>query len=315
MLKCPLGHLQFVILAKKCHYVNTSKAFCMKVNKVSIDDSAYPGSLRTIASPPRQLFYLGKEPAAWERKRRVAIVGSRTITPYGRAVTEQFAAQLAERGFTIISGLALGVDAVAHQAALGKHGDHIAVVANGLDKIYPASNTALARKLLEKGGTIISEYPEGTPSLKQHFIARNRIVAGLAEALLITEASDRSGTLHTARFALEQGRDVFVVPGNITSPNSAGCNNLIKSGATPVTCIEDILHAMGASNLAHATYIHKGDTADEQRILDMLYSGTSDGHELLVGSSLTPDIFSQTLTMLELGGKIHPLGNNHWAPN
>lgn len=315
MRECPEGHLQFEILAKKCHYVNTSKAFCMKVNKVSIEEDGYPSVLRTIASPPQELFYLGSDPTTWLQRRRVAMVGSRSVTPYGRAITELFATQLAERGFTIVSGLALGVDAVAHQAALTKHGHHIAVLANGLDKIYPATNTALARKLLENGGTIISEYPEGTPSFKQHFVARNRIVAGLAEALLITEASERSGTLHTARFALEQGRDVFVVPGNITSPNSAGCNNLIKSGAIPVTCIEDILHCMGASNLAQATSIHRGDSADEQIILDALYNGTSDGHELLQHSGLAPDVFSQTLTMLELSGKIHPLGNNHWAPN
>lgn len=286
----------------------------MKVNKVSLQDESYPASLRTIASPPKQLYYIGSEPSTWLQKRRIAIVGSRTITPYGRAVTEMFATQLAERGFTIISGLALGVDAVAHQAALTVHGAHIAVVANGLDQIYPASNTTLARALLEKGGTIISEYPEGTPSFKQHFIARNRIVAGLAEALLITEASEKSGTLHTARFALEQGRDVFVVPGNITSPNSAGCNNLIKAGALPVTSIDDILHALGADTLAHVTYTHTGDNAAEQTILDILYTGTSDGHELLLKSGLTPDLFSQTLTMLELSGKIHPLGNNHWGP-
>ena len=255
------------------------------------------------------------EPSQWLLRPRVAIVGSRGITPYGRVVTERLASQLAERGITIVSGLALGVDAVAHAAALKVGGMHIAVLANGLDAIRPASNTQLARQLLSKGGVIISEYAEGTPSLKQNFVARNRIVAGLSDVLLITEASEKSGTLHTARFALEQGRDVLVVPGNITNPNSVGCNNLIKSGATPVTSVEDVLFALGADNLATTTFVHKGENPDEQAVLDYLYKGMSDGHELLQTTEMSPELFSQTLTMLELSGKIHPLGNNHWAPS
>ena len=230
-------------------------------------------------------------------------------------MTERLAAELAERGVCIISGLALGVDAVAHNAAIERGGMHIAVLPNGLDEIYPAANTNLAKRLLLSGGAIISEYPVGTPSYKQNFIARNRIVSGLSDALLITEATEKSGTLHTARFALEQGRDVLVVPGNITSPTSAGCNNLIKSGAMPVTSVEDILFALGATNLSNTSYVHRGDTPDEQRILDLLYKGIDDGHELLRLSKLSPTVFTQTLTMLELAGKVHPLGNNHWATN
>lgn len=287
----------------------------MKVKKITLADSAYPAVLREITASPKQLYYLGAPPDTWLARPRVAIVGSRGVTPYGKAVTEQLAHQLAERGITIISGLALGVDAIAHTAAIAAGGMHIAVLANGLDEIYPASNTNLARQLLANGGAIISEYPEGTPSFKQNFVARNRIVTGLCDALLITEATEKSGTLHTARFALEQGKDVLVVPGNITSPTSVGCNNLIKSGATPVTSVDDILHALGADNLAATTYVHKGDTTEEQAILDLLYTGVSDGHTLLVRSEMTPDSFTQTLTMLELSGKIHPLGNNHWAPH
>lgn len=286
----------------------------MKVNSISLQDSGYPELLRTIPAPPKELYYLGAPPEQWTARPRIAIVGSRTITPYGKTVTKQFANALAERGIIIVSGLALGVDAAAHEAAVQAGGTHLAVLANGLDKIYPASNTQLARRILETGGAIISEYPEGTPSYKQQFIARNRIVAGLADALLITEASEKSGTLHTARFALEQGKDVLVVPGNITSPTSAGCNALIKSGATPVTSLEDILQALHLTHLADATVTHKGDTPEEQQILDMLYSGESDGHTLLEHSNMSPDTFSQALTMLEFSGKIRPLGNNHWAP-
>ncbi|QQS18023.1 DNA-protecting protein DprA [Candidatus Saccharibacteria bacterium] len=287
----------------------------MKVNKVTLIDPAYPKLLKDIASPPKELFYLGAGPDTWLARPRVAIVGSRGVTPYGRTVTEQLAGQLAERGITIVSGLALGVDAIAHEIALKHGGQHLAVLANGLDEIYPASNTNLAKRLLAQGGAIISEYPVGTPSFKQNFIARNRIVAGLSNALLIVEATDKSGTLHTARFALEQGRDVLVVPGNITSPNSVGCNQLIKSGATPVTSVDDILFALGTKNLITTAYIHKGDNADEQIILDLLYNGVSDAHDLLGQSKLDPTLFTQTLTMLELSVKIHPLGNNHWAPN
>jgi len=287
----------------------------MKVKKLTIDDPAYPSVLRTISSPPKELYYLGAEPDQWLLRPRVAIVGTRGITTYGRQVTEDLARSLAEKGITIVSGLALGVDAAAHQAAVSVGGLHIAVLAGGLDEIYPASNTQLAQRLLEKGGVIISEYEVGTPHFKQNFVARNRIVSGLADVLLITEATERSGTMHTARFALEQGRDVLVVPGNITSPNSIGCNNLIKAGAQPVTCVEDILHALHADNLATTVTVHIGDTAEEQTILDLIYQGISDGHELLVGTNIPPELFTQTLTMLELSGKIHPLGNNHWAPN
>jgi len=287
----------------------------MKVKKLTIDDPAYPSVLRTIANPPKELYYLGAEPDQWLLRPRVAIVGTRGITTYGRQVTEDFARSLAEKGVTIVSGLALGVDAVAHQAAVSVGGLHIAVLAGGLDQIYPASNTQLAKRLLERGGAIISEYAEGTEHFKQNFIARNRIVSGLADVLLITEATERSGTMHTARFALEQGRDVLVIPGNITSPNSIGCNNLIKAGAQPVTCVEDILHALHADNLATTETVHIGDTAEEQSILDLIYQGVSDGHELLVGTNIQPELFTQTLTMLELSGKIHPLGNNHWAPS
>lgn len=286
----------------------------MNVKKLTIDDSAYPGRLLRIASSPKELFYLGASPQEWANETCVAVVGTRAVTPYGKQVTEQLVTELCNRGVHIVSGLAIGVDTVAHTAAVRAGGKHIAVLAHGLDQIYPTSNTELARNILRAGGTLVSEYAEGTPSLKQNFIARNRIVSGLATALLITEASEKSGTLHTARFALEQGIDVFVVPGNITSPQSAGTNNLIKAGAHPITSIDDIANILKLKNPAIATYRRKGDTDDEEIILTLLYNGTSNGHELLIGSALSPELFTQALTMLELGGKIYPLGNNHWAP-
>jgi DNA processing protein len=159
----------------------------------------------------------------------------------------------------------------------------------------------------------MSEYPEGTPGFKDHFIARNRIVAGLAQALLITEAAEKSGTLHTAKFALEQGRDVLAVPGNITSPGSAGTNNLIKTGATPVTSVDDVLYALNLRDTVFETIAIRGDNAEEQAILDLLQEGTTEGVELLSCSRLQAPAFNQALTMLEISGKIRPLGNNQWA--
>jgi DNA processing protein len=149
--------------------------------------------------------------------------------------------------------------------------------------------------------------------LRYQFIARNRIVAGLAQALLVTEAAEKSGTLHTARFALEQGQDVLAVPGSIFSPNSIGTNNLIRSGAVPVTCVDDILYTLGIDRTSAKTVKAHGNTAEEQAIIDLLYSGITDGHNLLTQSALSALQFNQVLTMLEISGKIHALGNNHWA--
>jgi len=285
----------------------------MKVKNLTIQEDGYPAVLRDLSSPPKELFYLGAEPSTWLTKPRVAIVGSRGVSPYGQQVTARLSRELAEHGVVVISGLALGVDGIAHQACLEAGGTTVAVIANGLDKIYPASHTQLAQRILEAGGTILSEYPVGTPSFKTNFIARNRIVAGLSQGVLITEATEKSGTLHTARFALEQGIEVLAVPGNITSPNSVGANNLIRTGAVPVTSVEDILEAIGAEHLPVEPERRRGDTAEEEVVLSLLYDGLTDGHELLVASKLDPVAFNQALTMLEISGKVRALGNNHWS--
>jgi DNA processing protein len=285
----------------------------MGVHRLTLRAAAYPERLRDIPTPPEELFYIGADPSEWLGRPKVAIVGSRGVTPYGGQVTERLSRELAERGVVIISGLALGVDGIAHTACLNASGITVAVLGNGLDKVYPARHTQLAQRLLDQGGTILSEYPEGTPSYPGNFVARNRIVAGLADALLITEAAVNSGTLHTARFALEQGREVLAVPGNITSPHSAGTNNLIKAGAHPATSVEDILYVLGAKATPVEPVRRQGDNAEEQALLSLLYGGMSDGHELLVTSKLPAVQFNTTLTMLEISGKIRPLGNNHWA--
>lgn len=243
----------------------------------------------------------------------IAVVGSRKVSAYGKIVTTQLTEGLAKAGLVIISGLALGVDSLSHKAALDGGGLTIAVLPCGLDRIYPATHRMLARRILEQGGALITEYPEGTGVYPSNFIARNRIASGLADAVLITEAAEKSGSLHTARFALEQGKDVLAVPGNITSPTSVGTNNLIKSGANPVTCVDDVLYAMGLAPISTKREAPRGQDPDEQLLLDLLFAGVSDGHELLAKSGLEVSHFNQTLTMLEIRGLIRPLGNNSWS--
>ena len=286
----------------------------MKINKLTLSDDGYPAALRQTLPIPKQLFVAGAPLDNMMQCPRVAVVGSRKLSAYGREVTMQLARQLAAQGVVIISGLALGVDALAHRAALEAGGLTVAVLPGPVETVYPASHAQLARQIAAQGGTLVSEYPAGTELYRGNFIARNRIIAGLADAVLITEAAEKSGSLHTARFALEQGRDVLAVPGSVFSPTSVGTNNLIKAGATPVTDVSDVLHALGIERAA-AGKLHnvQGDTPEEQLLLDLLAGGTQDGEALLTRSKLDVTRFNQTLTMLEITGKIRALGGGQWA--
>lgn len=283
----------------------------MKVKKVILNAHALPEKLQEIPDPPQELHVLG-DLATLLEKPCLAVVGSRKITPYGRAVTSDQIRTVAGQGVVIISGLALGVDAAAHQSALGAGGQTIAVLPCGLDKPYPATHRALARQILEKGGALVGEYPDGTPPLRPHFIARNRLVSGLSDGLLIIEAAAKSGTLHTANFALEQGKTVMAVPGNITSELSQGTNNLIKVGATPVTSASDIFDALGLEKPGQQRELFAAN-AEELAILDLLKRGITDASELQIMSELDAVRFNQTLTMLEITGKIRSLGASHWT--
>jgi DNA processing protein len=300
---------QFASLANICLSVNTKKYFSMNSNKLT----HIPKVLQQIPSPPKQLFHAGTDLKSLLCRPRVAIVGSRSVSLYGRQITLQLAGQLSEQGVVIISGLALGVDGLAHQAALAAHGLTIAVLPGPLDNIAPPTHQQLAEQIIAQGGALLSEYPPGEFPAKQNFIARNRLVSGLADALLITEAAEKSGSLHTARFALEQGKEVMAVPGNITSATSVGTNNLLRSGATPVASCNDVLEVLGIANHATPASAVKGRNAHEQRVLDLMLTGLRDGEELLMGSQLTVQEFNQVLIMLELGGKIRSLGYNQWA--
>lgn len=283
----------------------------MKVNKLTLDSPLFPQSLRVIPDPPKQLFYIGNLEACLSRP-TLAVVGSRKVSAYGKAVTLKLAKEAAEQGLTIVSGLALGVDGLAHQATVEAGARAIAIMASGLDSIHPATNRDLAVRILERGGALVSEYPAGVQPFKTNFVARDRLISGLSQAILITEAAAKSGSLHTANFALEQGRTVMAVPGNITSETSVGTNNLIKTGAVPVTELRDILAAMDLQQI-ETQAAPLGANEHETTILDLLAQGTSDASELLHASELGPQLFNQTLTMLEITGKIRPLGAGHWG--
>lgn len=303
---------QVAILAKVCRDVNTLKHFHMQIKKLTLN-SGMPEALRQIGSPPKQLFCRGTSLFDLMARPRVAIVGSRGPSAYGKQVAAQLARELAEQGMVIISGLALGIDAIAHRAALEAGGLAIAVLPGPVDNIYPRTNRRLGEDILAGGGTLVSEYGVGEISFKQNFVARNRLVAGLAQAIIIPEAAEKSGSLHTARFALEQGKEVLTVPGKITSKLSVGTNNLLKAGASPVTTYLDVLNALSLKD--HRTPARKvrGRNDHEQTVLDLLLTGISDGEELLAESRLTTSQFNQVLTMLEVGGLIRPLGANQWS--
>lgn len=285
----------------------------MEVKKLTLRSPGFPEKLKRITSPPKELFLAGADIEELLSRPCVAIVGSRKVSTYGRQTTTELARQLAERGIVIVSGLALGVDGIAHQAALDVDGRTVAVLPRGLDKIYPASHSRLAKKIIDGGGMLVTEYPDNTEIFKPNFVARNRLIAGLAEATLITEAAEKSGSLHTARYALEQGKHVLAVPGNVTSPTSAGTNNLIKAGAIPVTSYLDVLHALGLEDTKAAPKKVIGRTEAEQQIIKLLADGVGDGELLLQQSKLPIDEFNQALTMLEISGYIRPLGANQWA--
>ena len=206
-------------------------------------DEAYPRGLGSIHDPPLLLYYRGRPPASFEPA--VAIVGSRRATAYGRRVAKGYARRLAGRGVTVVSGLAVGIDAAAHTGAL-EAGATVAVVASGLDRVYPRQHRGLLERIA-KEFCVLGEYAPGVPPLAHHFPVRNRIITGMTSATIVVEASERSGSLVSARSALDQGRDVYAVPGNVDSPVSKGTNALIRDGAVPLAGYEDLDFAFGLS--------------------------------------------------------------------
>lgn len=294
----------------KGHAITTG--IVMDVNTLTLKNSPYAGIFEGITPAVTKLHTVSNNLEDLMSRPRAAIVGSRKITHYGKAVTAQFAGELARQGIVIVSGLAYGVDACAHTAALEAGGLTMAVLPTSLDDIYPKAHYNLAMRIVEQGGALLSEYDRGTPAYRWNFIERNRIVSGISDVLVITEAAINSGTMHTARFALEQGKDVLAVPGNITSPASAGTNRLIGIGANPALCPEDVLNILGIKPMESKAKARAANP-QEQCILNLLEENISDGSELLIRAELPADVFNQTLTMMEITGKVRSVGANHWT--
>jgi DNA processing protein len=285
----------------------------MKIEKINIQgivSTSFLSPLLELAHPPKNLTIKGILP--YSRPPVVAIVGTRRPSPYGLEVTRKIAADLARNGVVVVSGLASGIDTVAHTATLEAGGITIAVIAQGLHSIYPASNRGLANQIA-KTGAILTEYEMGEEALKHHFLARNRIVSGLADAILVTEAADRSGTFSTVAHALEQNKEVFAVPGPITSLLSAGPNRLLQQGAHVATSAEDILQVIAPELVAGQKKFVFGNTPLEARIIELIQQGVREGDELLKQSQAEASEFSQALTMMELHGTVRSLGGNIWT--
>lgn len=280
----------------------------LKVGILVFTDPGYPQELKSIYNPPPVLYYLG-DLAALEGI-KVAVVGTRRPTPYGLKVAHILAQGLAEAGIIVVSGLAIGIDAAAHRGALQGKGKTIAVLGSGVDVIYPRENARLYQEI-SREGLLLSEFPPGTPPERYHFPARNRIISGLARGTVVVEAGEKSGALITADLALEQGRDVFAVPGPITSPQSKGTNNLLKQGAKIVTGVEDILEEYFPVEVRVPTLeAVAGNLAGfklspiEEKVLAAVASSPLSLEEIGEATGLSTQEINVALTFLELQGLI-----------
>ncbi|NOY98469.1 MAG: DNA-protecting protein DprA [Chloroflexi bacterium] len=275
-------------------------------------DEAYPERLREIAQSPPVLYLRGEVTAddMWA----VAIVGTRRATSYGRQVAEELATFLAQNGVTVVSGLARGVDAIAHQAALKAGGRTLAVLGSGVDRVYPPEHRTLAGKIIANGA-LISDYPPGTPPESSNFPPRNRIISGLSMATIVVEAGETSGALITAEFAVEQGREVFAVPGNIFAPQSKGANRLIQQGAHPLLKVRDVLDVLDLTRVTEhraARTVLPAD-ATEAQVLDALGHEPLHVDEIRNQTGLPVEKVSAALTMMELKGMVRHVGGMNYV--
>ncbi len=277
---------------------------------VTLADAAYPRALLTSADPPVLLYVKGR--AELLNRPAVAIVGSRSATKQGEANAEAFAATLSAAGLTVVSGLALGIDAAAHRGALKGGGSTIAFIGTGADRIYPARNEPLAREIAEKG-CVVSEFPLGMAALQGNFPRRNRLIAGISLGCLVVEAAERSGSLITARLALDAGREVFAIPGSIHSPLAKGCHKLIKQGAKLVETAADILEelrwerSVGAVPPAPTISDTPPADAGQSAVLGLLGHDPCSLDTLAARSGLTPAHLLAILLPLELEGRVAQL--------
>ncbi len=270
-------------------------------------DEAYPSRLRQVEASPPVLYVRGEIRA--EDEWAVAVVGTRRITNYGRQVTERIAVTLAQAGVTVVSGLARGVDGVAHRAALDAGGRSLAVLGSGVDRIYPPEHRKLAEQIVAHGA-LISDYPPGTAPEASNFPPRNRIISGLSIATVVVEAGQRSGALITADFAAEQGREVFAVPGSVLAPQSRGTNRLIQNGAHPLLDPREILETLDLTMVteqrAARTVLPAGPT--EAALFHLLRDEPLHVDEICAQTQLSIEEITSTLAMMELKGMVRPVG-------
>lgn len=276
------------------------------------EDETYPRRLKEIDQPPPVLYLRGS--LLPEDEWAVAIVGTRGITSYGRQVCAEIAGGLAHRGVAVVSGLARGVDAEAHKAALTAGGRTLAVLGSGVDQIYPPEHRQLAERIIS-GGALISDYAPGTPPDGINFPPRNRIISGMSLAVIVVEAGDHSGALITAEFAAEQGREVFAVPGNITAPKSVGCNRLVQQGARPYLKLEDVLETLDLASVqaqrVARTVLPKDEV--ESRLLAVLSKEPLHVDEIRAQVDMPIEKVSATLALMELKGMVRQVGGMQYV--
>jgi DNA processing protein len=276
------------------------------------EDEMYPQRLKEIDQPPPVLYirgsYLPDDLFA------VAIVGTRRVTAYGRQITEELAAYLASNGITVVSGLARGVDAIAHQTALKAGGRTIGVLGSGVDKIYPPEHRGLAEKMTGSGA-IVSDYAPGTPPDASNFPPRNRIISGLSLAVVVIEAGETSGALITAEFAAEQGREVFAVPGSILAPQSKGTNKLIQNGALPLLSVNDLMQALNLTRMGEHKAARKVIPSDETeaRLMAVLSEEPLHVDAIRNQTELPIEKVSATLALMELKGMVRQVGGMNYV--
>ena len=307
----------------------------MKINEISPQEHEFTEVLIPLALNVKMLYFYGKLP---KKCPTVAIVGARKNTSYGYEVAYKAAYAAAKAGAVVVSGLAYGIDSIAHRGALDAGGVTVAVLGTPITEIYPKEHKGLAEEIIKMGGAVISEYgpldlAEGGQQMRVRFLERNRIISGLSDVVLVAEAADRSGSLNTATHALNQGKDLMVVPGDITRPSSRGCNKLLAQGAAPYTEEADLLGALfpggrpgGSFGGDNSSCRHRlsaqekklrqlsllAETEVEAQILGFLVFGICDGDEIIEKGDFSAVEFSQAVTMLEIKGAVKSLGANRW---
>ncbi len=289
-----------------------------EIKTVKITEKNYPELLKKIPDAPEVLYYIGKLPD--NNEKIFAVVGTRRPSDYGQQATLQITGGLADAGLVIISGMAPGIDTFAHKICVEKGARTIAVLGTGLDEksIYPSENVELSREIVKNGGCLISEYPIGTRGTKFTFPKRNRIVAGLALGVLVVEAKEKSGSLITARYAKQQHKKLFAVPGPIYTLNSAGPNKLIKEGATLVESAQDILDVLGIEKSHNSHGRENYGTAEnsaEIAIFAALKEGSLHIDTIIAKAKLSAPVAGSTLALMEISGKIRNLGGNLYSLN